>query len=574
MRKISLFLLFFGVLYFGCRPQHNSVPTLVPTAQGNAYYGGMFSWNEEEFFRTLYPPAIGDAIGHRIANQLYEGLVRPDQATLEILPALASSWRLSPDGKRYTFTIRQGVRFIDDPCFVNGKGRTVSAYDVKYCLDRACTFAPDNKAINFLGDRIVGAKTYFEQTKTQAATAAGVSGIQAPDSLTISIDLLKPFPNFLHILAMQYGFVYPHEAVEKYGTEGLRLHAVGTGAFYVKKVEESQLLLLLKNPHYWQTDTLGNQLPYLNGIRISFMGDKMSELLHFRQGKLSMMYKLPYEYTDEIVDRQGKLMPDYQAYVLQQMPSLSVQYYGFLTNSGVLANKKLRQAICYAVDKQRLADHTLKGAAVAATGRVPNCVPDYAYQRLNAYHYNPNLARQLLAEAGYPNAQGLPPISLQINGGAKRHEQIAEAIQKMLSETLNIKLSISVLPMAQHLENIEAGKAQFWRSGWAGDYPDPENFLSYFLSSHLPSTPDDRAYLNTVRYRNPHFDQLMAQALATTNRQQRNELYLQAEQLTLDDAIALNLFYEKDRRLLQRNVQNLPQNMLEYRNLSDVYLHP
>lgn len=577
-KAISLFSIIVVLLLAACSSSDNSdnsLRQLNKVPNGDAYYGGMFSWNEEEFFRTLYPPAMGDAIGHRIANQIYEGLVRPNQATLEIEPVLAQNWTISPDGKVYTFTMRKNVHFQDDACFPNNKGRTVSAYDVKYCLDKVCTFSADNKGINFFRDRIVGAADYYQQTETAKPTPEGVKGVVVQDSSTLIITLNEAFPNFLYLLSMQYGFVYPHEAFEKYGADGMRLHAVGTGPFYVKRADENQTLLLLKNPNYWGKDSNGNALPYLNGIKITFVGDKMAELLNFKQDKLDMVYKLPYENTDEIVDRQGKLLGDYSQYVLQQAPTLNIQYYGFLTTGKLFSNKKLRQAISFAVDRQRLVDNTLKGAAIAAVyGRTPNCVPNYDYAKLVGYNYNPQKAQQLLAEAGYPNGKGLPEITLQINGGGKRNEQVAEAVEKMIEETLGIQVRIEKLPMAQHFENVEAGKCEFWRSGWMGDYPDPENFLNYFSSKHLPPTPDGRAYLNTVRYNNPKFDQLMAKALATTNATQRNQLYLQAEQLTLDDAVAINLFYEKDRRLLKANIHNLPQNMLEYRNLVATYLSP
>lgn len=579
MKQTSpLLLIIFFVFFTACSSPDNadnSLRQLNPTPKGNAYYGGIFSWNEEEFFRTLYPPAMSDAIGHRVANQIYEGLVRPNQTNLDIEPVLAQSWTVSPDGKVYTFRIRKNVYFQDDACFPNNKGRTVSAYDFKYCLDKVCTFSADNKGINFFRDRIVGAADYFKQTETAKPTAEGVKGIAATDSSTLVISINEAFPNFLYLLSMQYGFVYPHEAFDKYGADGMRLHAVGTGPFYVKRADENQTVLLLKNPNYWAKDADGNSLPYLNGIRISFVGDKMAELLNFKQNKLDLVYKLPYENTDEIVDRQGKLLGDYSQYVFQEAPTLNIQYYGFLTTSKLFSNKKLRQALNFAVDRQRLVDNTLKGAAIAAVhGRTPSCVPNYDYTKLVGYNYNPKKAQQLLAEAGYPNGKGLPEITLQINGGGKRNEQVAEAVEKMIEETLGIQIRIEKLPMAQHFENVEAGKTEFWRSGWMGDYPDPENFLNYFSSKHLPDSPNGRAYLNTVRYNNPKFDQLMAQALATSNATQRNQLYLKAEQLTLDDAVALNLFYEKDRRLLQPNVHNLPQNMLEYRNLVSTYLSP
>ncbi|MBL7787579.1 MAG: ABC transporter substrate-binding protein [Chitinophagales bacterium] len=561
----------------GCQTADKSEKQqLVKTSKGDAYFGGIFNMNEEEFFRTLYPPNIGDAIGHRVANQLYEGLVRPSQASdVRILPCLASRWEVSPDGKVYTFWLRADVRFHDDACFPDGKGRLMNAQDVKYCLDRACASASDNKGSNFFKDRIAGATDYFEATKTGKYPEGGVSGIVVSNDSTLQITLTAPFPNFLYLLAMQYGFVYPKEAITKYGNDGMRLHAVGTGPFVLKNATENQSVLLLKNENYWGTDSFGNHLPYLNGIRISFVNDKMAELLNFKQGKLDMVYKLPYEMSDEIVDRSGKLLGDYSQFVLQESPTLNVQYYGFLTTGKLFNKKALRQAFCYAIDRQKLVDYTLKGAAVPAIyGRTPTCVPDFPYQQIKGYGFDPQKAKALIAEAGYPDGKGLQPIKLQINSGAKRNEQVAEVVAKMLEENLGVKIVLDKLPLSQHFELVEQGKTDFWRSGWMGDYPDAENFLHFLLSKHVPTEANGIAYLNPMRYKNPVFDAKVAQALATTNTTQRNLLYVAAEQIALDDAPTMNLFYEKDRRLLQVYVQNFPQNMLEYRNLVDVYLMP
>ena len=276
-------LLFFCLLlcsFWACRTASDSpAAELRPTPDGKAYYGGIFQLNEEEFFRSLYPPNIGDAIGHRIANQIYEGLVRPDQGDLHIVPVLASRWNISPDGKTYTFYLRRGAKFHDDPCFPDGKGREVTAQDFKFCFDRLCTFSADNKGFNFFKERIEGAVEHYEKTQSGQTVAGGVRGVQALNDSTLEIRLVQPFPNFLYLLSMQYGFVYPHEMVEKYTAADLRLKAVGTGPFYLKNVRENEALILLKNESYWQQDSAGNKLPYLDGLRISFVNDKMAELV-------------------------------------------------------------------------------------------------------------------------------------------------------------------------------------------------------------------------------------------------------------------------------------------------------
>ena len=544
-------------------------------ATGGAYYGGIFRMNEEEYLRSLYPLNIGEVVGHRISNQIYEGLVTLNQETLQIEPAIAESWEANEDATQYTFKIRKGVMFHDDECFEGGKGREVTAKDVKYCLDRLCSYATDNKGYDFVKERIVGAEAHHAATKNGEQPEGGVEGVKMLDDYTIQINLQKPFSSFLHILAMPFGFVFPKEAVDKYGLE-MRNKTVGTGPFYLKRIAEDEAVLLLKNPNYWGKDASGNQLPYLDGIRFSFIKDQMSALLEFKKGNVDMIYRLPLQLTDEIVSRDGKLQGEYTEFQLQEKAAMSVQYYGFLNTGDMFKDKRVRQAFCYAIDRQKIVDFTLKGAGVPGNyGIVPPSFSSFDATKVKGYEYNPDKARRLLGEAGYENGKDFPKVTLQINSGGTRNEQVAEAIQKMIAETLNINIDIVKMPFAQHLENTEAGKFNLWRAGWIADYPDPENFLNLLWGAHLPEDPSEGTeYLNTFRYRSETFDQYFEEALRTVDDEKRAELYAKANQAAINDAPLLPIYYDKDRRLLQSYVREFAQNAMEYRNLRATYFVP
>lgn len=497
-------------------------------AEGGAYYGNIFRMNETEYFQSLYPLHVGEVVGHRITNQIYEGLVTLNQEDLTLKPCLATRWAVNDAATVYTFTLRQGVVFHDDPCFANGKGRELTIQDVKYCMDRLCTHDANNKGFEFVTGRIVGADAYNQATKNGTVPPEGVEGIKVLNDTTLQITLLQPFSSFLYILAMPFGFIYPKEAYDKYGAD-MRQHAVGTGPFYIKTLRDNETVLLLRHPNYWGKDAAGNQLPYLDGIRFMFIKDEMTYLREFRDGKFDLKYRLPLEVADEVVDNEGKLKPAYAKYVYQTKPTLATQFYGFLNTGKIFNNKKLRQAFCYAIDRQKLVDYTLKGAAVPGFyGIVPPAFANYEASQLKGYNFDPQKARQLLADAGYPDGKGLPEITLQLNSGGKRNEQVAEVIQKMLTENLNVKVKIAQMPWPQHLETVESAKVDFWRFGWVADYPDPENFLALLGSRTLPANDAEKTYLNTTRYRNQRFDQFMEEALKTTNEVQRNRLYLQS----------------------------------------------
>lgn len=578
----SLGLILFLLAFAACKSDSGSsgasggkAKSDLKAAEGGAYYGGVFRMNETEYFRSLYPLNVTEVGGNRITNQIYEGLVQFDQKDLSIKPSLAESWTINDDATVYTFKMRKGVKFHDDPCFPDGKGREVTVQDMKWCLDRLCTYDVNNRGYDFFKDRIKGAPEHYEATKSGKKPPGGCKGVKIVDEETIQITLVQPFSGLLNLLALPFGYCYPPEAWNKYKEE-MRIKTVGTGPFFMKAIRENDAVILAKNPNYWGKDDNGNQLPYLDAIRWSFIGDQKSELLAFKKGELDFMYRLPAEMIDEIIDVNNNLLGDYKKYQYQEKPSLSIQYYGFKLSEGRFAdNKKLRQAFNYAIDRKKIVNYTVKGAGVPANhGMVPAAFDRYNYKGVKGYTFNPEKAKELMAEAGYPNGEGFGDLTLQINSGGKRNEQIAEAIQSMLKENLNINVKITKMPFAQHLEAIETSKTDFWRAGWVADYPDPENFVNLFYGPHIPEKLSDKSYLNTFRYRNAEVDALYEEAQRTIDEGARNELYRKADQLIVDDAPTIPIYYYKDRRMLQPNVRNYPQNAMEYRNLRDVYFVP
>jgi len=513
-------------------------------------------------------------VGHRIANALYEGLVKLDDETLVPMPAIAESWTVSDDAKTYRFKLRNGVYYHDNDCFADGKGRQVTAKDFKYVFDLLCTSDVNNQGFNFFKNRIKGVKDFDASTKAGKPLEGGVPGARIIDDFTFEVELEQPFGSFLQLMAMPFCYAFPQEAVEKYGTD-MRLNAVGTGPFKLKAVKEDEAVIMVRNDNYWAKDEFGNQLPYLDGVKYSFVKQDKAALLSFEEGKLEMKYRLPLELTDEVVDRQGNLLGKYKDFVYQDMVTMSVYYYGFQHKGDLFNNKKLRRAFNYAIDRDAIVEYTLKGQGIPANnGIVPPAFPAYKAENIKGYKFDPAKARKLLAEAGYPNGEGFPKLVHNINSGGGRNEQVAEATQKMLKENLNIDVEIIKMPFAQHLENLETGKSQFWRAGWVADYPDPENFLNLLYGEHIPPKMSDKSYINSMRYASPDYDAAFTKALATVDDNERNNLYRQADQIAMDDACIIPLFYYKDIRLVQPYVRNFPQNGMEYRDMSEVWLVP
>ena len=543
------------------------------TIEGGVKRGGIYRINELEDIRSLDPVRIGDVVSHHVAHQLYDGLVDLD-SNLQLVPQLATSWEISEDGLLYTFHLRKGVKFHDNKCFPDGKGREFTAQDVKYSYDRICDPRTQSTGYNYFKNYVEGAAEYYESLTGGKdggpASEKGVSGFIVKDDSTFQIKITKPFGPFIYYSTLAYGYIVSREAVEMYGQDYFQ-NPVGTGPFAFVDWKPDLELNMARNPNYWEKDQHGNQLPYLDGAKFRFIKDLAAQQLEFTNGVLDESYRIPNETFRDVVGEDGNLTPGYSQFVLQKAPTLSIQYYGFLTSGTVFNNKILRQALNYAVDKEKVVKFVVNGQAFgpAVHGIVPPSMPDYPTDQIKGYEYNPEKAKQLLTEAGFPGGQGLPPIKLQINSGGDRNLQVAEAIQAML-KNVGINMELELIPFAQHLDNIDAGRANMWRLGWVADYPDPENFLNLYYGKNVPNDPTQISPINSTRYVNPEFDRLFEQAIATTDKTERYKLYAQAEQIAVDDAPMMYIYYDQDFRLVQPYVRGYvldPMHRVNFRYL-------
>jgi len=572
MKKVIYLLIGATVILSSCGGDQNNNNKNTKVANGGVKYGGVFKMNETEDFKSLYPLNVTMALENRIANQIYEGLLKFDQGDLSILPSLAEKWEVNEDATSYTFHIRKGIMFHDNNCFDGGEGREVKAADFKYCFDRVCVSDPSNQMYWLFKDKVKGANEYHESVNNKKPLEGGVSGITVVDDYTLKIDLNYSFAGFLNIVAHNACYVYPKEAVDEYGVE-MRINCVGTGPFRVKKIKESETVILERNPNYWDTDEYGNQLPYLDGLKFSFNKEKKAELLEFKKGNLDMVFRLPLEMIGDVVGeledaKKGANKP----YIMQIVPALSVYYLGFQHKLAPFDNVDVRKAFNYAIDRETIVTYTLQGEGRPALHGIVPPFKGYNYEGVKGYNFDPEKAKEHMTKAGFPNGKGFPEITLQINpGGGDRNIQIAEVVQKMLGDHLNISIKIEQMQFAQHLESLETGKSIFWRAAWIADYPDPENFLTLLYGGHVPEELSTKAYINAMRYQSTKFDSLLNIALREVDNVKRFELYRQADQASVDDAAIMPIFYDENTRLIQVYVKNFPSNSMEYRDMTRVY---
>jgi peptide/nickel transport system substrate-binding protein len=542
-------------------------------ASGGKTYGGTYRINEVGDVKSLDPVRINDQTSTHIASQLYD-LLFDFSDRLELVPELAARYEVSPDGRTYTIHLRTDVTFHDDPCFPDGKGRKMVAADVKYSFERVCDSRTRTLVFDYFKDKVVGATEYFRAT-TQAGggepSVKGVAGFEASDDSTFRITLTAPFAPFLYHLAVSSMAIEPHEAIEKYQQDFFE-HPVGTGAFQFASSKPGVECVLKRNPHYWQKDDAGNQLPYLDGVRFSFIQDEKTQLLEFRQGNLEEAYRVPTEFFRDIVDSNKKPVGDYAGFVLQHVPALSVQFYGFLQTSPVFKDARIRQAFEYAIDREKIVRFVLGGqpSGPATHGVVPPGMPRYPWSEVHGFTFDPVKAKTLLDEAGFPGGRAFPAVELTLNSGGGRNLQVAEAIQNMLKENLGVTVTMKQVEWAQHTTLVEEGKAPFYRLGWVADYPEPENFLQLFYGKLVPEN-DQPSSINSTRYRNAEFDELFERALRTLDEHERYALYAQAEQMVVSDAPVLFIYNDEDYKFVQPYVRGYVINAMDHRDLKSVW---
>jgi oligopeptide transport system substrate-binding protein len=539
MKTLKFLLMISAIFLLSCRDRGRETGMTV------------FRYNEAANITTLDPAFARDLTIIWATNQLFNGLVQLNDR-MEIRPCIARSWDISPSGLEYTFHLRKGVLFHDNPAFANGKGRAVVAGDFVFSFQR----------IIDPGVASPGAWLFSNISRTADSPAFG-----AVNDSTLVIRLSRPFPPFLSLLGMQYCSVVPREAVERYGAD-FRRNPVGTGPFMFRLWQEGVKLVLLKNPAYFEFAE-GERLPYLDAVAITFVPDKQSAFLEFIKGNLDFISGIDPTYKDELLTREGTLQPKYKPLItLISQPYLNTEYLGFmvdkntlLKNKFITGDKRIRQAINLAFDRKKMIRYLRNNIGTPGyQGITPKGLPSFDSGRV-FYDYNPEKARQLLASAGYPGGRGMPPVTLT---STSDYLDISKYIQHQVAN-LGIEMNIEVSPPAAVKEMKAEGKLPFFRASWIADYPDAENYLSMFCSKNFcPGGP------NYTHFSNPEYDRLYEKSMLTVNDSLRYQYYRQMERIMMDEAPVVILYYDQVLRFAGKNITGLGSNPMNLLNLKQV----
>jgi len=579
MRLFSKILLFSIICYlsYSCVGNNNSKNTdwALKKADGDRYIGGIFRINESEYIKNLFPHNITDAYSYRVASQIYEGLFKFDPESLEVTKGLIEDYQVDESGTIYTFHLKKGVLFHDNPCFKDGKGREFKADDVKYCFTKLCTKSFNNQNFSIFKGVLKGADKYFAASINNKTPEFDIEGIRVIDDYTFELELTEPNSLFTVNLARPGCFIYPKEAEKKYGID-MRINAVGTGPFSlnINDVEEDISLILKKNKNYHLKDEFGNRYPYLDAISIRFIKDKKTELFEFRKGNLDMIYRLPTEFIIEILE---ETMPgangEYSQFQLQRSPEMMTQFLTLNNQKGVFKNKFARKAFNFAIDRTKILDFVLNGEGYAPGnhGITPPVFSNYNIETIKGYELNIDSARYYLKKAGYNGGNGFPKLQFLLNAEGERNTNVAVEIQKQLKDHINVDIELQILPFAQLLEKSYSGDYNILRAAWVADFPSPENFLWIFSSKDVPKSLQEASYPNIARYTNKVFDNYYESALKSNSINEAHEFFKKAEVQLMKDAPIIVLWYDEGYRLIQSYVKNFPNNSMQYRDLGKVY---
>lgn len=514
--KRNTLIIILAVTVAACGGHHTSDKTI-------------FRYNESAGIATLDPAFAKDQSTIWPCRQIYNGLIELDTA-LQVQPSIAKHWTISPDGLTYTFTLRPDVHFHN--------GRQVVAQDFLYSFQR-------------ITDPTV--------MSPGAWIFHNVKDLQAPNDTTFIIHLHQPFAPFLSQLGMVYCSVVPKEEVERHG-KNFRRNPCGTGPFRFQYWKEGVKLVLRKNENYFE-----HPLPYLDAVAITFIADRHTAFLEFIKGNLDFINSLDPSYKDEILTPRGQLKEKYAHRIhMHTTPYLNTEYLGFRIENpeGPIADHRIRQAINCGFDRKKMITYLRNNIGQPGTGGfVPLGLPGFDTLPSYGYQYDPHRAASLLAEAGYPNGENLPPLKLSTT---PTYLDLCKYIQQQLG-LLGIRVQIDVNPPAALRSQIGEGKNAWFRGSWVADYPDPENYLSLFYSpNRTPAGP------NYTRFSNPQFDSLYLRARTCTSPTQRTALYKTMDSLVISHAPVIVLYYDQILHFTHKNISGLRTNAMNCPDLRHV----
>lgn len=570
--KSLILLVSAALLVFGCSKQNNFDEREINLISPEKIAG-------------FDPINASDRYSGNECGKVYEGLFEfhPLKRPYELMPNLAESLpTVSADGLTYTIKIRKGVKFHDSVAFPGGKGRELKADDVIYSLKRLADPKLNAKGWWVIDDRLAGLNEW--RTKYSTADAANyaeeIEGLKKIDDFTVQFKLKKPFPQFLYALAMPYTFIVAKEAVEHHGKEFLN-YPVGTGAFILPKFEQTSMITYVRNPNFRDKfypsegeegdDKLGlladagKKLPLVDKINVHIIVESQPKWLSFQKAKDDLL-EVKDVNIPQSINENKELRPEHKEKGIRLImkPMLDVTYFAFNHEEPLFKNKKLRQAMNLAYDRAGYNKMFHENTAYEAQGPVPPGLAGNRKEFKNPYtKYDLELAKKLLAEAGYPGGKGLPAIVVQTRSDTIARQQV-EFFEKSM-EKIGINIDVGMNTWPELVNKVTKKQHQMYTMAWGADYPDAENFLG------LLYCPNQAPGSNGANYCNPEFDAIYKTATIMQDSPERTAQYEKLNEMAALDVPWIFGFNRTDIYLAQAWLKNFKH--MEFNHTQFQYLN-
>ncbi len=503
---------------------------------------GIFHYGNGSEPQGLDPHVVTGVPENNILRALFEGLAVKNPYTLESEPGVAQSWDISDDGKVITFHINPKARWSN--------GDAMTAHDYVWSWQRALHPAMGN-AYAYMLYPITGAEAFA----TGEVTDFSKVGVKALDELTLQVTLNAATPYFIQLMDHYSTFAVHRPTIEKFGKATDRFtkwtraaNMVSNGAFKLSEWKLNRRITVTKSDTYWDRDKMK-----LNGIVFHPIENQVSEERMFRVGQLHRTGGIPLE-----------KIPVYQAMKntpLLMAPYLGTYYYLFNIDKPPVDDVRVRKALAMTVDRDKLINTVLQKTNVPAYSITPPGT--LGYQPPKVFSYDVEAARELLAQAGYPNGENWPGMELLYNT-SEGHRKIAVALQQMWKEALNIDITLSNQEWKVYLDTMSQMEFQIARRGWIGDYVDPNNFLDMFLTG---------GGNNNTGFGEPLYDEMIQQlAPNAKSRKERYRIFYAAETMLMEQMPILPIYTYTSKCLIHPSVKGMPSNLMDAFNYKYVWL--
>ena len=492
--------------------------------------------------KDLDPHSVTGVPEHNIISALLEGLVSVNPKDLTPMPGIASSWKISDDGRTYTFFIRENALWSN--------GDQVTADDFVWSWKRMLSPLMASEYAYQLFT-IKNAKKYNHGIINDFSEV----GVKAIDRKTLKVELENATPYFLSLLSHYSTYAVHPPTILKFGKidEAGTLwtrpgNFVGNGPFKLSEWKLNYIIKVKKNPYYWDKDFVK-----LNQIIFYPIDSVLTEERMFRTGVLHIANSIPLDKIETYLKQKPEL--------ISINPYLGTYYYRFNVNKKPLNNPLIRQALSMSIDREAITKSITKGGQIPAYTFTPPDTKGY-FAKNKVIQYNPDLAKKLLAQSGFPDGENFPEIELTYNT-SDGHRRIAVAIQQMWKDTLNINIKLSNQDWKVYLSRIQSLDYQIARAAWIGDYPDPNTFLDMFVSD---------GGNNQTGWSNSKYDNLIASAAKEINPLKRYEIFQKAETILMEESPIMPIYTYTRILLKHPSVKGWYPNILDLHPYKYVYL--